>query len=122
MRRGLTQSGQTFALERFRGTADEWVEELRRIWRGLAFPRSEELSRQFPGYANRLRLIWAEREKVPARHQAYWTSEVMGSKPGTKNKGMLFFCHSHPEDRSPKNAFPARARVCVDPTGRISHK
>src|SRR6266540_3032412 len=42
MRRGLTQSGQTFALERFRGTADEWVEELRKIWRGLAFPRSEE--------------------------------------------------------------------------------
>lgn len=78
-RRALTQDGQTFSMEPFRGTPAEWVEQLRLVWRGVAFPRSDATSRQFPGYLNRVRRVWAERDNLPAKYQTppefFWTVE-----------------------------------------------
>ncbi len=68
--RWATQDGKTIPLQRFQGTSEEWVQALRKVRSGLAFPRSDEQSLQFRGpYLNRLRLVWAERDKVPSRYQ-----------------------------------------------------
>lgn len=68
--RGFSLGVQSCALERFRGTPDEWIEQLRKVWRGLAFPRSNLDTLEFRGaYLNRLQSVWAEREKVPQHHQ-----------------------------------------------------
>src|SRR4029450_13505634 len=51
MRRGLTHAGQPFALERFRGTADERVEELPRsgaVWPSRGAKRYLATSAPFP--------------------------------------------------------------------------
>lgn len=69
--RGLRQDGQTYFLEPFRGTPEEWVEELEKVWVGRATPRSDEQTLKFRGpYANRVRYVRAEREKVPARFRS----------------------------------------------------
>jgi hypothetical protein len=69
--RRFGREGETLALKPFQGTPEQWVEQLRGVWHGLAFPRSEEDSRQFrEPYLNRLRRVWAEREKLPDRHRA----------------------------------------------------
>lgn len=69
--RGFGGNGQTYFLEPFRGTPEEWVEQLKKA----AYPvrpggTSEEQARQFRDqYLNRMRRVWLEREKVPQRHQ-----------------------------------------------------
>ncbi len=69
--RGLRQDGQTYFLEPFRGTPEEWVEELEKVWVGRATPRSDEQTLKFRGpYVNRVRYVRAEREKVPARFRS----------------------------------------------------
>lgn len=78
--RGLQQDGQRFLLEPFRGTQDDWVEQLKKVWRGLAFPRDDDETRQFVGpYTNRLKRVWAERDKVPEPHRSrpgfFWSVE-----------------------------------------------
>ena len=66
--RRFGQHGRTYALEPFRGAVPEWLQELERVYAGIAFPRSDDQSLQFRGsYLNRLRRVWAEREKVPER-------------------------------------------------------
>ena len=45
--RRFGQDGWTYALEPFRGTEDEWIRELKRIYRGVAFPRGDDQSQQF---------------------------------------------------------------------------
>ena len=67
--RGFGRDGQTIALEPFRGTPDEWVDQLDRVWGGLAM-RGEDTTRKFRDpYLNRVRRVWAERDKVPERHR-----------------------------------------------------
>jgi hypothetical protein len=60
--------GRTFPLEPFRGTPEQWVEELRPIYLGLAFQRSDDQTLEFrEPYLHRLRRVWAERERVPEK-------------------------------------------------------
>lgn len=78
--RRFGQDGRPFALEPFRGTPDEWVEQLRKISHGLAGPRSREQSLRFRDpYVNRLRLIRAERDHAPSQYrepgQFFWHVE-----------------------------------------------
>lgn len=78
--RGLRQDGETFALEPFHGTPEEWVEQLRKVWVSLATPRSDEQTLRFRDpYLNRVRRLWAEREKLPERFaspgQFFWSLE-----------------------------------------------
>ena len=69
--RGFQQNGQTFALESFRGTGEQWAEELWRVGRPMAAPSSDELLLRFrEPYLNRLRRVWAERQKLPQRLQS----------------------------------------------------
>jgi len=68
----------TYALEPFRGTPEEWVKELDRIYAGRAFPRSDDQSLQFRDqYLNRLRRVWIERQSVSARTERdlFWFIE-----------------------------------------------
>ena len=66
--RRFGQHGRTYALEPFRGAPPEWLVELERVYAGIAFPRSDAQSLRFRRpYLNRLRRVWAEREKVPER-------------------------------------------------------
>jgi hypothetical protein len=66
--RRFYRDGGTFALEPFRGTPEAWVKELDQVYAGIATPRSDEQSLQFRGpYLNRIRRVWAEREKMPQR-------------------------------------------------------
>lgn len=63
---GLGQNGETFALEPFRGSREQWVMELDRIAFGFAVSRSPEQSRQFRiPYLNRMRLVLAEIRTMP---------------------------------------------------------
>jgi hypothetical protein len=65
------QDGETFAMAPFRGTAEEWLEQIAKLDIGLATSRSDEQSLEFRGpYLNRLRLVWAEREKYAERLRA----------------------------------------------------
>ncbi|MGH7207863.1 MAG: hypothetical protein ACREIL_00615 [Nitrospiraceae bacterium] len=78
--RGFFQNGQTFALEPFRGNPEEWVDQLRKVWLGLATPRGDDKSLAFRGpYLNRLLRVWAERERLPERFrlpgQFFWSVE-----------------------------------------------
>ena len=80
--RGLTQDGQTYFLEPFRGTPEEWVKQdhLLQVALGFAAPISDEQMLGFrEPYLNRLRRVWAEREKLPnhfqARGQFFWAIE-----------------------------------------------
>jgi hypothetical protein len=61
--RRFVRKDTTYALEPFRGTLEQWLEQLDRLW-GL--PRSEEQSVKFrTPYLNRIRRISAERYKFP---------------------------------------------------------
>ena len=80
--RGLSQNGETFALQPFRGTPEEWVrqEHLLQVALGFAGPIADEQLLRFRKlYLNRLRLVWAEREKLPERFQYrgqfFWSLE-----------------------------------------------
>jgi hypothetical protein len=67
--RPFYQDGETFAMEQYRGT--QWLKQLGELDIGRATPRSDEQSLQFRGpYLNRLRRVWAEREKYPERYRA----------------------------------------------------
>ena len=67
--RRFGRDGQTIALEPFRGIPDEWVEQLDQVWAGLAM-RNQDDNRKFRDpYLNRVRRVWAERDKVPERHR-----------------------------------------------------
>ena len=69
--RGFREDGQTFGLEPFRGTPDEWVEQLDEVWSGRAFPRDDEQTLKFRDpYLNRVRRVWAERDTVPERQRS----------------------------------------------------
>jgi hypothetical protein len=65
--RRFGQDGATFALERFRGGADEWAEELQKV----AFPHGpagDHTLRAFRDpYLRRARLVWTEIDAVPQR-------------------------------------------------------
>ena len=64
--RRATHDGRTYPLERFVGTPEEWMVELRRVWHGVATPRSEERTLRFRAqYLRRLELVAAERDKFP---------------------------------------------------------
>jgi hypothetical protein len=64
--RRATQDGRMYELERFVGTPEEWMAELRRVWHGVATPRSEERTLRFRAqYLHRLELVAAERDKFP---------------------------------------------------------
>jgi hypothetical protein len=68
--RRFAQDGWTYALDPFRGTPEQWLQELRRVWLGRAFPGDEEHVRKFRGpYLDRLRRVSAERDKVSREHQ-----------------------------------------------------
>ena len=88
--RRFYQDGRTYELEPFRGTDEEWIHELKQIYRGVAFPRDDKQAAHFRGpYLNRLRCVWAERSKVPATHLArpgfFWfVSEYMLDLEGAK--------------------------------------
>jgi hypothetical protein len=63
--RRFGQDGKTFTMEPFRGTPQEWLDEISED----AWPYfSDDLADKRPP-ANRLRRLWAEREKFPARYQ-----------------------------------------------------
>jgi len=64
--RRATHDGRTYELERFVGTSEKWMAELRRVWHGVATPRSEERTLRFRAqYLRRLELVAAERDKFP---------------------------------------------------------
>ena len=66
--RRFGQDGRTYTLERFGGIPEDWLKELERVYAGRAFPRGDDQSLQFRvPYLNRLRRVWAERERVPER-------------------------------------------------------
>ena len=66
--RRFVRKDTTHALKRFGGTPEDWLKELERVYTGRAFPRGDDQSLQFRGpYLNRLRRVWAERERVPER-------------------------------------------------------
>lgn len=57
--------GKTFEMERFRGTPEEWIIEMKRIFSG-AVPHGEPGLRRFRGpYLNRLKRVQADTEKLP---------------------------------------------------------
>ena len=67
--RRFVRKDTTHALEPFRGTLDERIQELKKVYRGAAFPRSDDQSLRFRGpYLNRLRRVWAERDRVPEQY------------------------------------------------------
>lgn len=68
--RRFAQDGRTYALEPFRGTPEEWLAELDKVYLGFAGPRSDEDSPQIrAAYLNRLRRVAAERHKLPQGHR-----------------------------------------------------
>jgi len=75
--RRFLPTDRTLGLQPFRGTPDEWVQELKKIYRGMAFPRADDQSAQFRSqYLNRIRRVWAERDHVPEiylrRPEFFW--------------------------------------------------
>src|SRR2546426_8986991 len=68
--RKFYQGGRTYELEPFRGSPDQWLEQLREVVLGLAVPRSDESTLRFRNaYLNRLMLVSSERTKLPVGHQ-----------------------------------------------------
>lgn len=82
--RRFGQDGATFALEPFRGTPEEWAAELQKV----AFPHmpagDDALERFHIPYGHRARLVWAERDRLPARFsergQIFWQLEGLLSR------------------------------------------
>lgn len=80
--RRFGRDGQTFQMEDFSGSPAEWIQELKKVYLGLAAPMSEERRFKFrEPYANRLRRIWLEREKLPVELQgrARFFADVEGT-------------------------------------------
>lgn len=78
--RGFFQDTQTFALEPFRGTAEEWIDQLRKGWLGLGSPRGDEQVLKFRNpYLHRLQKIWHERDTLSESFQQpgnfFWSVE-----------------------------------------------
>jgi hypothetical protein len=68
--RRFGQDGQTIAMEPFRGTPEEWMNEMKRASQGAAAPMAREVFLQFRDpYLNLANRIWAERVKFPPRYQ-----------------------------------------------------
>jgi len=68
--RTFHQDGQTYELEPFRGSPDQWLEQLRRVAFGVAAPRNDESSLRFRNpYLNRLQHVSAERTKFSEEQQ-----------------------------------------------------
>ncbi len=68
--RKFYQGGRTYELEPFRGSPDQWLEQLREVVLGLAVPRSDESTLRFRNaYLNRLMLVSSERTKLTVGHQ-----------------------------------------------------
>lgn len=69
--RGLRQDGETFTLEPFRGSLEEWVEQLRKAaypgTKGRTF-EDQLLEFRVP-YLNRMRRVWGERENTPLQYR-----------------------------------------------------
>ena len=64
--RKFYQDGRTYELEPFRGSRDQWLEQLHTVWLGVAVPRRDEATLQFrKSYLTRLREISVERDKFP---------------------------------------------------------
>src|SRR5437667_3226761 len=56
--RRFYQDGRTYELEPFRGSRDQWLEQLHTVWLGVAVPRRDEATLQFrKSYLTRLREI-----------------------------------------------------------------
>jgi len=61
--RRFVRKDTTFAVERFRGTSDQWLEQLNSA---LGLPRTDQQSLQFrDAYLSRVRRISAERHNLP---------------------------------------------------------
>jgi len=68
--RKFYQDGRMYELEPFRGSPDQWLEQLREVVLGLAVPRSDESTLRFRNaYLKRLMLVSSERTKLPVEHQ-----------------------------------------------------
>ncbi len=68
--RKFYQDGRMYELEPFRGSPDQWLEQLREVVLGLAVPRSDESTLRFRNaYLNRLMRVSSERTKLPVEHQ-----------------------------------------------------
>jgi hypothetical protein len=64
-RRGFHPDRAAYGLEPFRGTSEEWLEELEKVWIGEAVSRTDEMTLAFrQPYLNRLLHVSAERRNV----------------------------------------------------------
>ena len=62
--RKFYQGGRTYELEPFRGSPDQWLEQVRTVWLGIAVPRRDQDTLQFrKSYLTRLKAISLERNK-----------------------------------------------------------
>ena len=62
--RKFYQGGRTYELEPFRGSPDQWLEQLQTVWLGIAVPRRDQDTLQFrKSYLTRLKAISLERNK-----------------------------------------------------------
>jgi hypothetical protein len=76
--RHFAQNGRTFSMEPFRGTQDQWLKELTKIYRGVAFPRSDDDTLRFrEPYLNRVRRVQAELERLPEPIRAAGRKEML---------------------------------------------
>jgi len=78
--RPFGEDRHTFSLEPFRGSPEEWVEQIDKAVWGQSGGMSEEQELQFRvPYLNRLKRIWAERDKLPQMYrkdgQLFWHIE-----------------------------------------------
>jgi hypothetical protein len=65
--RGFYPDRGTYPLERFHGDADQWIEELKKVWIGQATSRSDEMTLAFrEPYLRRLQRVSEERRNVPS--------------------------------------------------------
>jgi hypothetical protein len=70
--RPFRQDGETFTMEVFRGTPEEWLESLGRVAIGRAVPRNDEDSLRFrEAYLSRLRRVSSERSRLPLERQPF---------------------------------------------------
>ena len=68
--RPFRQSGRRYAMEPFLGSPEAWLEQLRRVSRGIAGQRGgDKILRFRDAYLNRLRRIEPERKLLPAPRQ-----------------------------------------------------
>ena len=62
--RKFYQDGRMYELEPFRGSPDQWLEQLQTVWLGIAVPRRDQDTLQFrKSYLTRLKAISLERNK-----------------------------------------------------------